>query len=221
MDAAAVSELEPIPGWVADDVRAEFPDLRVLVLTLDAAPGRSPPEIRQRLEDLSDRFRGPQAVALRRSPIPWAYRVFFRQIGLNPDVTRTPIEAAAVDRLVRGGWRSENLLDDALTISLVETGIPVWALDARTVEGRLGIRTAAVGERLGRAAEEPPQLPSGRLVIADGRSPLAVLFGELAPGHGVHADTTRMTLFTVLVAGVPGLHAEEALHACAAILVGA
>lgn len=214
-------ELDPTPGWVADDVRAEFPDLRLLNLVVDCAPRRSPPEIRWRLDDLSDRFGGQQAVAMRRSAIPSAYRVFFRQIGLDPDVTRTPIEAAALDRLVKGGWRSQNLLDDAMTISLVETGVPLWALDARTVQGRLGIRSAAAGERLGRVAEAPPQLPSGCLVIADEHTPLAVLFGELAPGHGVGADTTRMTLFTLGVAGVPEIHVEEALHSCAATLTGA
>lgn len=213
-------ELDATPGWIADDVRAEFPDLRLSNLTLEAAPGRSPPEIRRRLADLSDRFRGRQAVAMRRGAIPNAYRVFFRQIGLNPDVTRTPIEAAALARLVKGGWQSQNLLDDAMRISLVETGVPLWALDARTVQGRLGIRTTAAGERLGRAAQAPPRRPSGRLVIADEHSPLAVLFGEPAPGHGVSADTTRMTLFTVGVAGVPEVHLEEALYSCAATLTG-
>ncbi len=213
-------ELEPRPGWVADDVRAEYPELRLLVLPVDARPSRSPPEVRRRLRELSDRFRGAQAVALRRSPVPWAYRVFFRQIGLDPDVSRTPIEAAAVDRLIRGGWRSDNLLDDALTIALVETGVPLWALDAGPVQGELGIRTATAGEPLGRAAAQPLRLPAGRLVVADARTPLAVLFGDLANGHGVDRKTERMVLFTVAVAGVPAIHVEEALYSCAETLLG-
>ena len=102
---------DPRRGWVAGDVAAEFPDLRLLQLAVDAVPGRSPREIRQLLKDMSDRFRGAQAVAMRRQPVPWSYRVFFRQIGLDPDTTRTPIEAAAVDRLLKGGWRSQNLVD--------------------------------------------------------------------------------------------------------------
>jgi DNA/RNA-binding domain of Phe-tRNA-synthetase-like protein len=212
---------EPRPGWVAQDVRAEFPELRLLALALDARPTRSPPEVRERLRALSDRFRGAQAIAMRRTAVPWAYRVFFRHIGLDPDVSRTPIEAAALERLVKGGWRSDNLLDDALTIALVETGVPLWALDAARVEGELGIRTAAPGEPLGRAAREPRRLPAGRLVVADERSALAVLFGDLAPGHGVSRRTERMVLFTVAVAGVPEIHVEEALHSCADTLVGA
>jgi DNA/RNA-binding domain of Phe-tRNA-synthetase-like protein len=217
-----VSELEadPRPGWVAEDVREEYPELDLFVLPIEARPTRSPPEVRQRLRHLSDRFRGAQAVAMRRSPVPWAYRVFFRHIGLDPDVTRTPIESAALERLIRGGWRSDNLVDDALTIALVETGVPVWALDAARVEGTLGIRTAHGGEPLGREAAEPRRLAAGRLVVADGRTPLAVLFGDLAAGHGVSRDTSRMLLFTIAVAGVPRIHVEEALHSCAALLLG-
>ena len=209
---------EPERGWVSPDVASEFPELRLLHLGVEAVPGRSPREVRQQLKDLSDRFRGAQAVAMRRQPVPWAYRVFFRQIGLDPDTTRTPIEAAAVERLVKGGWRSQNLLDDALTISLIETGVPIWALDAERVEGAPGIRTARAGERLG-LDPEAPGLPSGRLVVADDRTPVGVLFGDVAPGHGVTPETRRIVLFCVQVAGVPTIHAEEALHACATTLL--
>ena len=62
-------------------------------------PGPSPPELRERLRELSDRFRGAQAIALRRQPIPHAYRVFFRHIGLEPDEHRVPVEALALERM--------------------------------------------------------------------------------------------------------------------------
>ena len=83
-----------------------------------------------RLRELSNRFRGAQAVAIRREPVPAAYRVFFRHIGLDPDVVRTPIEAAVLERMLRGGFLSGGLLEDMLLIALVDTGVPVWALDA-------------------------------------------------------------------------------------------
>ena len=41
---------------------------------------------------------------MRSRPVPHAYRVFFRHIGLDPDATRTPVEAAAMDRLLRGRY---------------------------------------------------------------------------------------------------------------------
>ena len=89
----------------------------------------SPPELKRRLLDLSSRYRGASVVAMRTQPIPHAYRSFFRQIGLDPDVTRIPSEEAAVARLLHGQFRPENLIDDALLIAVVETGVPVWALD--------------------------------------------------------------------------------------------
>ena len=68
--------------------------------------------MRKRLRELSDRFLGGHAIQMRQRPIPWAYRVFFRQIGLDPDTTRTPIEQLALERMQHGNFRSRNQLDD-------------------------------------------------------------------------------------------------------------
>ena len=119
---------------------------------------------------LSGRFRGAQAIELRRQPIPHAYRVFFRHIGLDPDEHRTPVEALALERLKSGGFASRSVLDDALTIAVMETGVPVWALDADRVEGELGLRGAERGERLG-SGEYASRPPGGRLVVADDAGP--------------------------------------------------
>ena len=209
---------EPEAGWVDAEVADEFPELRLFEVAVDARPGRTPRSVQERLRYLSSRFRGPQAVAQRQQPVPWAYRVFYRHVGLDPDADRTPAEAAMLDRLMHGGFKSDNLLDDALLVALVETGVPIWALDAAKVDGPLGVRVAEEGEHLGRGEAAPP-VPVGRLVVADARSPLAVLFGELAPEHGVTGDTASMRLFSVQVAGVPAIHVEEALFQCSEILV--
>ena len=55
-------------------------------------------------------------------------------------------------------------------------------------------------------------------MVADASAALAVLFGELAPGHEAGAGTRRLTLFAVGVAGVPALYVEEALWTCRAAL---
>ncbi len=116
-----MEEPEVVEGLVDPDVRAEFPELRLVSVELAAGSGPSPPELRERLRDMSDRFRGPQAVMLRQQPIPSAYRIFFRHIGLDPDVDRIPVEALVVERLMAGGFKSRNRLDDALTIATMET----------------------------------------------------------------------------------------------------
>ncbi len=203
--------------WIDPEIAEEFPELRLHELTLAARSGRSGPELRERLRLLSDRFRGAQAVTLRQQPVPWAYRVFFRHIGLDPDEHRTPVEALALERLKTGGFTSRSVLDDALTIAVMETGVPVWGLDGDRVEGELGLRPAERGEQLG-SGEYASDVPAGRLVVADDAGPVGVLFGPLAPGRGVSPDTTRITLLALQVASVPDIHVEEALWTVSDIL---
>jgi DNA/RNA-binding domain of Phe-tRNA-synthetase-like protein len=208
----------PHDGWVAEELRAELPGLGIVSLTLPAPRARRSPEgVREHLAMLSTRFRGADALALRQRPIPHAYRVCFRHVGLDPDATRTPVEAAAIERLVQGGFVSRGLLDDALTIALVETGVPLWALDADAVHGELWLRLARAGERLGDDAEAP-LLPTGQIVVADSHVPLAPLFGEPAATAVPARRTTRLLLFAVPVDGVPRVHVEEALWQCAEVL---
>ena len=69
---------------------------------VDRGSGRSPSDVKERLASLSDRFRGGQAINLRQQPIPWAYRVFYRHIGLDPDSTPTPVEQVALERMKDG-----------------------------------------------------------------------------------------------------------------------
>jgi DNA/RNA-binding domain of Phe-tRNA-synthetase-like protein len=213
---------QPTPGWCAREVEQELPGLRLLTTQVEVArrgslTGESPADVRGRLRELSNRFRGAAAVAVRREPVPSAYRIFFRHIGLDPEVVRTPIEAAVLERMMKGGFLSGGLLEDVLLIALVDTGVPVWALDAERVDGPLGIRASVAGERLG-GSPDATLLPAGRLVIADASTPLAILFGELAASHAPQARSRRLALFAVQVAGVPELYAEEALWICGSSL---
>jgi hypothetical protein len=210
---------DPVEGWLAPEVREELPGLRLLqsevaIGRAEPLSGDSPPDVQARLREFSSRVRGARAIGIRREPVPAAYRVFFHHIGIDPDIRRTPIEAAVLERMLHGGFLTGGLLEDVLLLALLDTGVPVWALDGERVEGLLGIRTSEERESLGRGADPPP-LPAGRLVVADSDGALAVLFGELAPGHEAPARSTRVRLFAVQVAGVPTLYAEEALWSCA------
>lgn len=208
--AAEEVDLAPAAGFVEAALQAEFPGLRLDWLTVRCRPRASPPAIQRRLRALSDRYRGASVVAMRTHPIPHAYRSFFRQVGLDPDATRIPAEEAAVARLLHGGFRPVNSVDDACLIALVETGVPVWALDAELVDaGGPGIRTAREGERLG-WQDGAPILPR-QLVVADAARVHATLFGEIVPGHRPGSASTAAVLFSVGVDGVPAIHVEEAL----------
>ena len=216
--AAIGWEPAPRPGWVAPHLAAEFPGLSLAMVEVDGRPGRSPEPVRHRLRDLSNRLYGAEAIRLRGRPIPWAYRVFYRQIGLDPDRDRTPVEQLVLDRLQDGGFRSRGLPADALTIATIETGVALRCFDADRIVGDLCIRDAAPGERLpGKASE----LAAGTLTLADETGPVALLFGATAAGREVERDSRRIALAAIAVGAVPTIAVEEALWIAASALEAA
>ena len=160
---------------------------------------------------LADRYTGGKVVHMRQDPVPWAYRVFSRQVGIDPDHDRTPVEAVALRRLKQGGLHSENIVDDALTIAIAETGVPLIALDAGKVDSELGLRLARAGETL----DGSRPLSERQLVVADADRPVAVVLGDVSRDSGVTPETKRMAVCALGVKGVPRISLEEALW-CAA-----
>jgi DNA/RNA-binding domain of Phe-tRNA-synthetase-like protein len=204
-------DLELVDGWVEPELAEEFPELSLVHAHLGVRPADSPREVKQRLRMLADRYTGGKVVHMRQDPVPWAYRVFSRQVGIDPDHDRTPVEAVALRRLKQGGLQSENLVDDALTIAIAETGVPLIALDAGRVGGELGLRLARAGETLGGARP----LSERQLVVADRERPLALVLGDVGMDAGVTPETEEMVLCALGVKGVPRISLEEALW-CAA-----
>jgi DNA/RNA-binding domain of Phe-tRNA-synthetase-like protein len=178
-------------GLVADAVAAEHPGLWLAWTEVEAAPAPTPRELRERLRRMADRMTGAEAIAMRRREVPHAHRVFFRHIGLDPDVVRTPIEALVLRRMSEGGLRPQGLIADALNLAVLETGVGVWAFDGLAGAPRI---------------EED----DGRLVLADEGGRLALLFGE-PERRAVSKDTRRLALVAIAVPGVADLYVQEAL----------
>jgi DNA/RNA-binding domain of Phe-tRNA-synthetase-like protein len=191
-------------GEVAPAVAQEHPGLRLAWTDAETAPGPTPRELRDRLRAMADRMHGAQAIGMRRREVPHLYRVFFRHVGLDPDVVRTPAEAVVLRRMQEGGLRPRGLVEDAVTVAVLETGVGVWAFDADRVCG-----TPCVRE------------DGGRLVIADDQGPVAVLFGDPHERAAVTRRTRRVALVAVAVPNVPDLFVEEALWTAWDILVTA
>ena len=97
--------------------------------TASGAPGRS--------ASGASRSRRPTASSSARS-------------GSTPTCSGRRSRARCVERMVRGGFLTGGMLDDILMLALLDTGVPVWALDATRIEGPLGIRPSREGEPLGR-----------------------------------------------------------------------
>jgi DNA/RNA-binding domain of Phe-tRNA-synthetase-like protein len=202
-------------GWVAPELAAELPGLGLWTTTVHALPGRSPEGVKLRLRKMAERITGGHVVEMRQDPVPWAYRVLWRQVGLDPDVDRPPAERLAVERLRAGGLPSRNRLDDAITVATLETGVPVVAFDATLVSGALGLRLARREEPLGGSGRA---LDRGRIVIADEERPVATLDGEVAEERGVTQATTEMILASIQARGVPPISVEEALWTAVDVL---
>jgi DNA/RNA-binding domain of Phe-tRNA-synthetase-like protein len=183
-------------------IAAEHPGLRIWATHADCRPRRTPPELRERLALLADRFRGAEAVALRARPVPAAYRVLFRHLGIDPDVTRTPLEQLVVERLLAGGFAARGLPDDALALATLETGVPVQALDAERLDGAPELRP---DER-------------GRLVLADATGTIAPLFEPPPPERAPGRRTRALLLLAVQAPAVDDLYVEEALWTAVAAL---
>jgi DNA/RNA-binding domain of Phe-tRNA-synthetase-like protein len=211
-------EPEPSQGWVAPHLAAELPGLGIAWVDVEcAAASRSPEPVRRWLQELSDRFYGSHAIHLRERPIPAAYRVFFRHIGLDPDATRPPIEQLALDRLHDGAFKPRGLPADALTIATVETGVALRAFDADRLDGPLCIYDSGPGEAIVDGGEE---LRRGTVVLADERGPLAPLFGAGEGACEAGAGTRRVRIAAIQVGGVPQISVDEALWMAASTLVG-
>jgi DNA/RNA-binding domain of Phe-tRNA-synthetase-like protein len=181
-------------GEVASAVAAEHPGLGLAWTEVEARHGPTPRELAGRLRGLADRMAGAQVLALRGRDVPHAYRVFFRHVGLDPDVVRTPVEAIALRRLLEGGLHPRGHVHDALTVACLETGVGVVAFDADQIAGPLSLR-----------------LTDGRLVIADDAGRVADLFGDAAARAEASRATRRLALVAVAVPNVPDLFVEEAL----------
>jgi DNA/RNA-binding domain of Phe-tRNA-synthetase-like protein len=206
-------DLELVDGWVERELAEEFPELSLLHTRLEVRPGGSPPEVRRRLRLLADRYTGGKVIHMRQDPVPWAYRVFSRQVGIDPDSDLTPVEAVALRRLKDGGLHSQNNVDDALTIAIAETGVPLLALDAERVDRELGLRLARAGETCGARP-----LSDRQLVVADSERPVAVVMGDVGADAGVTPGTVTMVLCALGVKGVPRMSLEEALWSAAETL---
>ena len=207
-------ELDLREGWVDPELAAEFPEIGLTTALVETRPRRSPRAVKEQLRALADRYTGGKVIHMRQDAVPWAYRVFSRQVGIDPDSSRTPVEAIALERLRHGGLKSQNIVDDALTLAIAETGVPLIALDGDRLHGELGLRLSAPGERL----TELRPLSRRQIVVADEARPVAVVLGDVSEEAGVTRRTERMVLAALTVKGVPRISVEEALWLCAETL---
>ena len=159
----------------------------------------------------------PQAINLRHQPIPWAYRVFFRHIGLDPDDQRTPGRGARARADEGRGLREPQPARRRADDRDHRVGRRRARVRRRPGRRAAGIRPSAPA-RSSRAA--PASCPPGPSSSPTSERPLALLFGATAAGRGVRPKTKRTLLVAIRVSGVPEIAVEEALWLAAGGLRG-
>jgi DNA/RNA-binding domain of Phe-tRNA-synthetase-like protein len=209
-------DIEIRDGFVDERLAAEFPGLSVRYCIVAGSLERSPRALRDQLKHISNRPYGERAINMRRQPIAHAYRVFFRQIGLDPDQTRTPVEGVIAERLRAGRFASCDLVTDALTIAIVETGAALFALDADGVRGRLGLRLAKQEELIGGLIPAA----AGTIVVADELAAIAPVFDRPAGPAELSRSTRSVAVLAIAVDGVPAITVDEGIWKCASIIGG-
>lgn len=192
----------PRRGAIDPRVEADLPGLALWELTTPAGlHRRRDPDVRDRLRELASRITGAVVIEARQDEIVHAYRVAFRHTGLDPDVDRTPYEAALVERLRHGGFPSRDVVTDALLLALLDTKVALLACDDAALRGPLRVT-----------------LDDGAIVLADEARTVAPLWGAPGPDLLPAPDTAAVRLAAVTPGGVPAVAAWEALDRVADLL---
>jgi DNA/RNA-binding domain of Phe-tRNA-synthetase-like protein len=205
-------------GWIAAELAADHPGLGLYWVDVDARVAKTPDPVRRQMRDLAGRITGARVIQSRQDPVPWAYRVLWRRLGVDPDVDRTPIEELMVQRLEHGGLPSRGMPDDAIVVATLETGVPILVWDAAKVSGPPGLRPALADESLGGDAGP---LRAGEIVYADERGPLAGLDGRVADGRAADGETSSMRVCALAAAAVSQIEVDEAIWIAVAMLEAA
>lgn len=192
-----------IDGQIAQD----FPALGVLYATRAVGGRRFQRAGRERLRLLGDRVGGERVATLRQQAIPGAYRAFARQVGLDPDADDLPLERVLMDRIRAGRFVPDGPVTDPCTVAMLETGVPVWALDDEQVHGAL--RVGSVPDEAADPGDGGPR--PGGLAVWDAARPLAPLLGPPPPGLAATASANAVRLYALRVEGVPDATVREAL----------
>jgi len=107
-----------------------------------------------------------------------------------------------VQRLERCGLRSISALVDVTNYVLLELGQPLHAFDLNKLNGGIEVRFARAGESLRLLNEQAVNLQDDMLVIADGKSPVAL--AGIMGGAGSAVDDATTDIFLESAFFAPG-----------------
>jgi len=190
---------------ISRDVAARFPNLKVLVYTIDnVRVEKYNAELENFKMQVYQSVRENYSLEILKDvPAFRAYRDFFWKIGVDPTKTR-PAAEALIRRILGGKPIPQiNTLVDAYNLASIDTEIALAVFDMAKLKGNLEMRFATSDENfLGIGMEKPMALNGGEVVISDGERLIAVYPYRDADHSKITERSERVLL---LVCGVPGL----------------
>ena len=190
---------------IAADVMQKFPDLRVLLHTVQ---GVKISNVDPQLEEFKEKVCGDvkrrfSLESLKDEPTFRAYRDFFWRIGIDPTKTRPAAEALTRRVLSGRSLPRINTSVDAYNLASMNTCIALAAFDIDKLEGQLRMRFAKTGEEFfGIGMDNPLTTAGGEIVMVDAARLVAIY-----PHRD--ANYSRLTLHTknllLVSCGAPGI----------------
>lgn len=195
----------------SSDVALHYPYLNLFVTEVPNQPStRARHDLAERLGRLAERIGAQQVLRQHEQEVPHAFRKLYLQMGIDPGVHLTPIDAVLQERIAYGQFRSMGLVDDALKVALLETGVPIWATDSAKVSGELALQMPAVESESGSASMVP--------LVTDDRGTIGPIGSAPEARYAVDRKSKDLTLFAVQCDGISTMHVDESLWLARSLL---
>ena len=195
--------------YVDDELRAEFPELRVVELEVDGVRVKKSHSGLDRLKSKvyeEVRSSGKSLETLKDEPVLRAYREFYWKVGIDPTKTRPAAEALLRRILAGKEIPAINTLVDAYNLVSLETSVAIAAFDCASVHPEsLKLRRAQAAEPfLGIGMTQAIMLEGTEVVIEDMTArELVAVYPFRNAERGKVTEATRRAF--LIMCGVPGI----------------
>jgi DNA/RNA-binding domain of Phe-tRNA-synthetase-like protein len=194
---------------IDDDVRREFPDLKVLVKSVrEVKVARFSLELEKFKNEVYDQVKKNQTLeSLKDSPRHRAYRDFFWKVDIDPTKIRPAAEA--LTRRILGGSSIPqiNTVVDSYNLASIVTGVALAAFDMDMLRSDLHMRFACGGEEFSGIGMRTPMFLQGKEIVISDNSRLIAVYPYRDADFSKITENTKNVL--LLVCGVPGIEKEH------------
>ncbi|MCP1662275.1 MULTISPECIES: B3/4 domain-containing protein [Methanocalculus] len=210
------------------DVLSRFPGIGVVEgVVTPLAITRINPDLERQKETIAGEIKARYTLdTVRDVSIFRAYRDFFWSVGVDPTKTRPASEALVRRILADKPLPTINTAVDAYNLASAETGIPLAAFDAATLQNGICMRFARNSEEfLGIGMKSPIILHENQVVLTDGEGSSPHYEMSRKPGSKEVSDepiiavypfrdsdatkiTTATTTIYLVACGIPGIAPE-------------